>query len=200
WQTQAFLEAIAHGNTVIANEYNLAYPDVHSLMNGIFDKGARFALPDGRIYRVHSSTRVIATGFLEGSGVKPLNEGVENRFGAIVGLDYPPVADEAAIIRFVAPSADSGTIDRCVQLVNFCRRLVSGKADPSTLVGLSRASQEALRQAARRAALSTAELVAIARVGGGPDFAERLRQGILEGAPDVVRRTLEPVLLQYGLS
>lgn len=200
WQTQAFLEAIAHGNTVIANEYNLAYPDVHSLMNGIFDKGARFALPDGRIYRVHSSTRVIATGFLEGSGVKPLNEGVENRFGAIVGLDYPPVADEAAIIRFVAPSADPGTIDRCVQLVNFCRRLVSGKADPSTLVGLSRASQEALRQAARRAALSTAELVAIAQVGGGPDFAERLRQGILEGAPDVVRRTLEPVLLQYGLS
>ncbi|HVC33953.1 MAG TPA: AAA family ATPase [Chloroflexota bacterium] len=200
WQTQAFLEALAAGDLVIANEYNLAYPDVHSLLNGLFDKGARLALPDGRVYRLHPAARVVATGYLDGPGVKPLNEGVENRFGAIVGLSYPPIADEVAVLRFVAPSAHLGTIDRCVRLVDYCRRLVAGKTDPATLAGLSRASQEALRQAARRAALSTAELVAIARAGGGPDFAERLRLGILDGAPENVRRTLEPVLLQYGLA
>ena len=200
WQTQAFLEALAQGYVVIANEYNLAYPDVHSLLNGLFDKGARLALPDGRVYRLHPAARVIATGYLEGPGVKPLNEGVENRFGAIVGLTYPPVGDEVAIIRFVAPAAHAGTVERCIRLVDYCRRLVAGKADPTAMVGLSRASQEALRQAARRAALSTAELVAIARAGGGPDFAERLRIGILDGAPENVRRVLEPVLLQYGLA
>jgi MoxR-like ATPase len=199
WQTQGFLEALAAGHTIIANEYNLAYSDVHSLLNGLFDKGARLALPDGRVYRVHPSAWVIATGYLDGPGVKPLNEGVENRFGAIVSVSYPPVGDEVAILRFVAPAADAATIERCVRLVDYCRRLVAGKVDPATLVGLSRSAQEALRQAARRAALSTAELVAIARAGGGPDFAERLRIGILEGAPESVRRILEPVLLQYGL-
>ncbi|HVB96185.1 MAG TPA: MoxR family ATPase, partial [Chloroflexota bacterium] len=199
WQTQAFLEAVSHGDTIIANEYNLAYPDVHSLLNGIFDKGARFALPDGRVYRVHPSSRIMATGYLEGPGVKPLNEGVENRFGAIVGLSYPPIEDEVAVLRFVAPGADSGSIERCVRLVDYCRRLASGHVDPTGLAGLSRASQEALRQAARRAALSTAELVALARISGGPDFAARLRTGILDGAPERVRKVLEPVLLQYGL-
>ncbi len=199
WQTQAFLEALSDGVSVIANEYNLAYPDVHSLLNGLFDKGARYVLPDGRVRRLHSDARVMATGYLEGPGVKPLNEGVENRFAAIVGLDYPPIADEVAVLRFVAPRSDAASVERCVRLVDYCRRLVAGKVDPSTLVGMSRASQEALRQAARRAALSTAELVALARVGDAVDFAERLRAGILDGAPDSVARVLEPVLIQFGV-
>jgi MoxR-like ATPase len=199
WQTQAFLEALTNGDTIIANEYNLAYPDVHSLLNGIFDKGARYALPDGRVCLVHPSARVMATGYLEGPGVKPLNEGVENRFGAIVGMEYPPIEDEVAVIRFVAPATDADSVLRCVRLVDFCRRLVAGKADPAALAGLSRAAQEALRQAAKRAALSTAELVALARTGEGPDFAARLRAGILDGAPDNVAKILEPVLIQYGV-
>lgn len=86
-----------------------------------------------------------------------------------------------------------------MQLIDYCRRLVAGRVDPAPLAGLSRAAQEALRQAARRAALSTAELVALARFGNGADFAERLRAGILDGAPANVARVLEPVLLQYGL-
>jgi MoxR-like ATPase len=199
WQIQAFLEALTEGDTVVANEYNLAYPDVHSLLNGIFDKGARYVLPDGRVCRLHPNARVVATGYLEGPGVKPLNEGVENRFAAMVGLEYPPVADEIAILRFVAPTIDAGSVERCVRLVDYCRRLASGKVDPTALVGMSRGAQEALRQAARRAALSTAELVAIARLGSGVDFAERLRSGILDGAPEAVTRVLEPVLIQHGL-
>jgi len=199
WQTQAFLEALTEGDTIIANEYNLAYPDVHSLLNGIFDKGARYVLPDGRVCLMHPNARVIATGYLEGPGVKPLNEGVENRFGAIVGLDYPPIEDEVAIIRFVAPASDPQSVVRSVRLFDFCRRLVAGRADSVALAGMTRPAQEALRQAAKRAALSTAELVALARTGQGPDFAERLRAGILEGAPIGVARILEPVLVQYGL-
>jgi MoxR-like ATPase len=199
WQIQAFLDALSQGDMVIANEYNLAYPDVHSLLNGLFDKGARYVLPDGRVCQMHQNARVVATGYLDGPGVKPLNEGVENRFAAIVGLEYPPIVDEVAIIRFVAPGTDAASIERCVRLVDYCRRLVAGKADPETFVGMSRAAQEALRQAAKRAALSTAELVAIARLAGGPDYAERLRTGILDGAPEAVARILEPVLLQYGL-
>ena len=200
WQVQAFLQALSDGDTVIANEYNLAYPDVHSLLNGLFDKGASYALPNGRVIRVHPDARVIATGYLEGPGVKPLNEGVENRFGAIVGLEYAPIPDEVAVLTYVAPGSDIQSVDRCVKLVNYCRRLVAGKVDPTSLVGMSRAAQEALRQVAKRAALSTAELVAIARITGGTDFAERLRAGILDGAPENIVRILEPVLLQYGLA
>jgi MoxR-like ATPase len=199
WQTQAFLEALEAGATVIANEYNLAYPDVHSLLNGLFDKGARFVFPDGRVCRVHPRARVIATGLLDGPGVKPLNEAVENRFGAIIGVDYPPVDEEVALLRYVAPDLDPDTVTRCVGLVDYCRRLVAGKVDAASLADLSRPAQLALRQAARRAALSTAELVALARFADGSDFAERLREGILDGAPETVRRVIEPVLLQYGV-
>ncbi len=89
WSLQAFLEAVQSGFLVIANEYNTAYPDVHSIINGLFDKAGLVTLPDGSEIRAHPDFRLIATGFPDGPGVKPLNEGVENRFGAIVAFDYP---------------------------------------------------------------------------------------------------------------
>jgi MoxR-like ATPase len=201
WTTQAFLEALDRGDAVLINDYNVAYPDVHSLINGLFDKGASFTLPDGTRFRVHPDAWVIATGSLEGPGVKPLNEAVENRFGAIVSVEYPPVAEEVAILEFVAPGlSGSRVIENCVKLVDYCRQIATGRIDPATIVGLSRASQEALRQASRGAALSTAELVAIARTSRDPgEFAERFRAGVLEGASEAARRVLEPVLLQYGV-
>ncbi|MBI2938802.1 MAG: AAA family ATPase [Chloroflexi bacterium] len=197
WTTQAFLEALDRGDTVIVNEYNLAYPDVHSLINNLFDKGARLTLPDGTVHRVHPEARVIATGYLEGPGVKPLNEGVENRFAALVAMDYPPVEEEVALLARLARHAHPRELEHCVRLVDYCRRLVSGRTDPASLSGMSRAAQEALRQAARRAALSTAELVALASFAADGSFARRLRAGILDGAPEAVQRVLEPVLAQY---
>lgn len=201
WTTQAFLEALDRGDAVLINDYNVAYPDVHSLLNGIFDKGAGFTLPDGTIFHAHPNAWVIATGALEGPGIKPLNEAVENRFGAIVGVDYPPVSEEVAILEYVAPGLAGGRmLDSCVRLVDYCRQIATGRLDPGSIVGLSRASQEALRQAARGAALSTAELVAIARTSRTPgEFSQRFRAGVLEGASDAARRVLEPVLLQYGV-
>jgi MoxR-like ATPase len=201
WTTQAFLEALDRGDAVLINDYNVAYPDVHSLINGLFDKGASFTLPDGTRFRVHPDAWVIATGSLDGPGVKPLNEAVENRFGAIVAVEYPPVAEEVAILEFVAPGlSGSRVLENCVKLVDYCRQIATGRIDPATIVGLSRASQEALRQASRGAALSTAELVAIARTSRDPgEFAERFRAGVLEGASEAARRVLEPVLLQYGV-
>lgn len=201
WTTQAFLEALDRGDAVLINDYNVAYPDVHSLINGIFDKGAGFTLPDGTTFHVHPDAWVIATGSLEGPGIKPLNEAVENRFGAIVAVDYPPVAEEVAILAYVAPELAAGrTLENSVRLVDYCRQIASGRLDPGAVVGLSRASQEALRQASRGAALSTAELVAIARTSRTPaEFALRFRAGVLEGASEAARRVLEPVLLQYGV-
>lgn len=198
WTIQAFLEALSRGDTVIVNEYNLAYPDVHSLINGLFDKGARLSLPDGSVHRVHPDARVVVTGYLEGAGVKPLNEGVENRFGAIVAMAYPPVEEEVAVLATVAPGISRQTIQSCVRLVDYCRRLTAGKVDSSTIAGLSRASQEALQQAARRVALSTAELVALTRAShDDAELLRLLRVGALEGASESVQRVLEPVLLQY---
>jgi MoxR-like ATPase len=201
WTTQAFLEALSRGDAVLINDYNVAYPDVHSLINGLFDKGAGFTLPDGTTFHVHPDAWVIATGSLEGPGIKPLNEAVENRFGAIVAVEYPPVAEEVAILEHVAPGlAGQRTIENCVRLVDYCRQIATGRVDPGSIVGLSRASQEALRQAARGAALSTAELVAIARASGTPaEFAQRFRTGVLEGASEAARRVLEPVILQHGV-
>lgn len=200
WQTQAFLEAMGRGVITIINEYNLAYPDVHSLINSLFDKGAKLSLPDGEVHRMHSDSRVIATGYLEGPGVKPLNEGVENRFGALIGIDYPPIEEEAALLRYLAPESESASIQHCVRFVDYCRRLVAGKVNLQTMEGMSSSAKEALRQAARRAALSTAEMVAIARACRRPgDFVKRLKAGVLDGAGINIRTVLEPVLQQYDV-
>ena len=200
WQTQAFLEAMGRGVITIINEYNLAYPDVHSLINSLFDKGAKLSLPDGEVHSMHADSRVIATGYLEGPGVKPLNEGVENRFGALIGIDFPPIGEEAALLRYLAPESETTSIRHCVEFVDYCRRLVAGKVDLQTMEGMSSSAKEALRQAARRAALSTAEMVAIARACRQPgDFVRRLKAGVLDGAGTNVRTVLEPVLQQYDV-
>ena len=54
WSIQAFLEAVHDGKFVIVNEYNLAYPDVHSIINGLFDKTRSIRLADGQIIRALS--------------------------------------------------------------------------------------------------------------------------------------------------
>jgi hypothetical protein len=55
-----------------------------------------------------------------------------------------------------------------------------------------------LQAAARRAALTTAELVALARASDSDaEFLRLLRTGLLEGASEIARRVLEPVLLQH---
>ncbi len=200
WQTQAFLEAMGRGVITIINEYNLAYPDVHSLINSLFDKGAKLSLPDGEVHQMNAESRVIATGYLEGPGVKPLNEGVENRFGALIGINYPPIEEESALLRYLSPGSESVSIQHCVRFVDYCRRLVAGQVDVRTMEGMSSSAKEALRQAARRAALSTAEMVAIARACRQPgDFVRRLKAGVLDGAGENVRTVLEPVLQQYDV-
>lgn len=200
WQTQAFLEAMGRGGVTIINEYNLAYPDVHSLINSLFDKGAKLSLPDGEVHHMDVDSRVIATGYLEGPGVKPLNEGVENRFGALIDIDYPPIEEEIALLRYLTPETERNSVGHCVRFVDYCRRLTAGQVDPKSMEGLSSSAKETLRQAARRAAISTAEMVAIARACRRPgDFVRRLKAGVLEGAGINVRRVLEPVLQQYDV-
>ena len=130
WSIQGFLEAASEGLFVIVNEYNLAYPDVHSIINGLFDKGGRLLLPDGRVVHAHPDFRLVATGFAEGPGVKPLNEAVENRFGAVIRMDYPPLDEEAAILAFVADEAiDPALLHSAAELAATGRAILSGAWD-----------------------------------------------------------------------
>ena len=123
---QAFLEAVLKGYVVLVNDYNLAYSDVHSLLNSLFDKGRRLTLPDGRTVTAHPRFRLVATGQPEGPGVKPLNEGVENRFGAILELAYPSSGEELAILRSVGRGLPDPALRAVVDFVGQCRRWAAG--------------------------------------------------------------------------
>lgn len=202
WTEEAFLEALTGGATVLVNDYNVAYPDVHSLINSLFDKGGRITLPNGVTRRLHPQSRLVATARPDGPGVKPLNEGVENRFGAIIGLHYPRPAEEAALLSFVA--AD-GALPRyrlqpITELIGYCRRVVAGAPPADPAFPLPEVSDDILRDAARTLALSTAELVALARHAGGWDaFVEGLRTAVLEHASPHAVAVLEPALVQAGV-
>ena len=201
WNVQAFMEAVQAGYFVIINEYNLAYPDVHSIINGLFDKAGLVTLPDGSQFRAHPNFRLVATAAPDGPGVKPLNEGVENRFGAVIAMDYPPPEEERAILAAVAaPGADPQLLDSLAQLANTSRRLLAGELDEQSGEGFGNIPPDLASGVAERTALTTAELVMLAR--GSQDRRELVawyRRGVIEGAGEETVRVLEPVLANYGI-
>jgi MoxR-like ATPase len=201
WSIQGFLEAASEGLFVIVNEYNLAYPDVHSIINGLFDKGGRLLLPDGRVVHAHPDFRLVATGFAEGPGVKPLNEAVENRFGAVIRMDYPPLDEEAAILAFVADDLiEPALLHSAAELAATGRAILSGAWDREARHPLNAVPADLAGAAAERVSLTTAELVTSARAGeDSATFVRWLRRGVLEGAGDDVRPVLEATLAGYGL-
>ncbi|MBM4438492.1 MAG: MoxR family ATPase, partial [Actinobacteria bacterium] len=202
WSMQAFLEAASEGLFVIINEYNLAYPDVHSIVNGLFDKGGRLVLPDGRTVRAHPDFRLVATGYPEGPGVKPLNEAVENRFGAVLRMDYPPAAEELAVLRFVAGErVGCAALSAAVELADIGRTILAGTWDSHLRHALSKIPPDLAAAAAERVALTTAELVTLAQAGESTDeFARWYRRGVLEGAGADATRVLTAALAGYGLT
>ncbi len=202
WSVQAFLEAAARGLLVIVNEYNLAYPDVHSIVNGLFDKGGRLLLPDGREIRAHPDFRLVATGYPEGPGVKPLNEGVENRFGAVIRMTYPPKDEELAIVNFVAEDRlQSTTLASAVEIATISRQILDGTWDAELRHPLSKVPADLAASVAERTALTTAELVALARASDSTEeFVAWYRRGVIEGAAPEVERVLRAALTAYGLA
>ena len=201
WSLQAFLEAVRDGLFVIVNEYNTAYPDVHSIINGLFDKAELVTLPDGTEIRAHPDFRLIATGFPDGPGVKPLNEGVENRFGAIVAFDYPPHEEERAILEFVGEGRVSvDALGGMAELASIARAILGGEIDVEFGGGMANIAPDVAASVAERTALTTAEMVTLAR---GARTSEELvawyRRGVLEGTSPEVARVLEPVLANYSL-
>jgi MoxR-like ATPase len=202
WSEQAFLEAAARGLLVIVNEYNLAYPDVHSIVNGLFDKGGHLLLPDGREVRAHPDFRLVATGYPEGPGVKPLNEGVENRFGAVIRMTYPPQEEELAIVNFVAEDRlQSTTLASAVEIATISRQILDGAWDAELRHPLSKVPADLAASVAERTALTTAELVALARASGSTEeFIAWYRRGVIEGAAPEVERVLGAALTAYGLA
>ncbi len=201
WSIQGFLEAASEGLFVIVNEYNLAYPDVHSIINGLFDKGGRLLLPDGRVVHAHPDFRLVATGFAEGPGVKPLNEAVENRFGAVIRMDYPPLDEEAAILAFVGnDTIDPALLHAAAELAGTGRAVLSGAWDRDARHPLNDVPADLAGAAAERVSLTTAELVTSARAGDDAStFVRWLRRGVLDGASDDIRPVLEATLAGYGL-
>ncbi len=201
WSLQAFLEAVQSGFLVIANEYNTAYPDVHSIINGLFDKAGLVTLPDGSEIRAHPDFRLIATGFPDGPGVKPLNEGVENRFGAIVAFDYPPRREEQAILNFIAGDRMStASLGGMAELASVARAILRGDIGSEFDGGLGNVPPDVAASVAERTALTTAEMVTL--IQGARDNDELVRwyrRGVLEGASAEVTRVLEPVLTNYSL-
>lgn len=202
WSSQAFLEAVQKGLFVIINEYNMAYPDVHSIINGLFDKAGLVTLPNGEEVRAHPNFRLIATGFEDGPGVKPLNEAVENRFGAVINLDYPDKEEETAILNYVsAAHINKETINNIVEFVSSARAILSDSMEELPVNGGTNIPPDLATAVSERAALTTAELIRMVR---GSRSADELNQwfqrAITEGAPPEVRRVLGPVLINYGLS
>ena len=201
WSLQAFLEAVQSGYLVIVNEYNTAYPDVHSIINGLFDKAGLVTLPDGSEIRAHPDFRLIATGFPDGPGVKPLNEGVENRFGAIIAFDYPPQQEEQAILNFAAEDrVDTASIGGMAELASIARAVLRGEIDVEFSGGPGNVAPDVAASVAERTALTTAEMVTL--IEGARDNDELIRwyrRGVLEGASAEVTRVLEPVLTNYSL-
>jgi MoxR-like ATPase len=200
WQRQAFLEAAANGLWVIANEYNLAYADVHSVTNGLFDQGRRITLPDGSIVHVHQDFRLIATGAADGPGVKPLNEGVENRFGAVIRLSYPPLAEEQAILGFVATDRiDRTALAAAAELAHVSRDVLDGSVHGGTATVFSQTPPDLAAAASEQLALTTAELVALAQTSGTmDDFTEHYRQAVLDDTSTDVQPVVMATLAAYG--
>jgi MoxR-like ATPase len=202
WTEEAFLEALTGGATVLVNDYNVAYPDVHSLINSLFDKGGRITLPNGVTRRLHPQARLLATARPDGPGVKPLNEGVENRFGAVVALDYPLPREEAALLSFVGAEGalPRYRLEPIADLVGFCRRVVEGRRPADPPFAIPEVSDDILRDSAGALALSTAELVALARsVDTWDGFVAGLRTAVLEHSTPQSMEVLEPAMVQVGL-
>jgi MoxR-like ATPase len=201
WSVQAFLEAVNSGYLVIINDYNMAYPDVHSVINGLFDKAGLITLPDGSEIRAHPDFRLIATGFPDGPGVKPLNEGVENRFGAIVALHYPSYQEELAILEFVAEERmERASLKGMAELAAIARCILNGDIDLGFDGGPNNIAPDIAAAVAEQTALTTAEMVTLVR--GARDNDELIRwyrRGVLEGASQEVARVLDPVLRNYSL-
>tara|TARA_B100001123_G_scaffold435640_1_gene564557 strand:+ start:3245 stop:5572 length:2328 start_codon:yes stop_codon:yes gene_type:complete len=202
WSSQAFLEAVQKGLFVIINEYNMAYPDVHSIINGLFDKAGLVTLPNGEEIRAHPNFRLIATGFEDGPGVKPLNEAVENRFGAVINLDYPDKEEETAILNHISPShVNRDTIDNIVHFVSSARAILSDSLEELPINSGTNIPPDLATAVSERAALTTAELIRMVRGSRSADELNQwFRRAITEGAPPEVQRVLGPVLINYGLS
>ena len=204
WTVQAFLEAVLKGYLLLVNDYNLAYSDVHSLLNSLFDKGRRVTLPDGRTVTAHPGFRLVATGQPEGPGVKPLNEGVENRFGAILELAYPSAGEELAILGSVGRGVPAPTLRAVVDFVGQCRRWAAGMAPADVeqeAIWQDAVSPELIASVAAAGNWSTAELVALARdADDGAALVERFQEGVLSAAAPATRRILEALLLQYNVT
>ena len=132
---------------VLADEINRAGPRTQSALLEAMQE--RQVTVDGVTRRLPRPFMVLATqNPIELEGTFPLPEAQVDRFLMLVGLGYPSVEDERAILRRFRdsdPLEDLQTIvsgERVMELGQRCRQVVVNKAIETYMIGIAQTSRE----------------------------------------------------------
>lgn len=102
WVNGPLLDAVENGHWFVADEVNMALPEILSLLHPLLDhdKVVIVSQRNGQVVRPHPDFRFFATmnPVDEYAGTKELNKAFMSRFPMILYFDYPSVAVEAQII------------------------------------------------------------------------------------------------------
>jgi cobaltochelatase CobS len=102
WKDGVLLDAMKTGKWLIADEINVALPEIlfvlHSLLDD--DKMVTVSQHTGEVVKPHKDFRFFATmnPTDEYAGTKELNKAFQSRFSIVLQLHYPPAAVEAKIV------------------------------------------------------------------------------------------------------
>jgi nitric oxide reductase NorQ protein len=102
WVNGPLLDAVENGHWFVADEVNMALPEILSLLHPLLDhdKVVIVSQRNGQVVRPHPDFRFFATmnPVDEYAGTKELNKAFMSRFPMILYFDYPSVDVEAKII------------------------------------------------------------------------------------------------------
>lgn len=103
WVNGPLLDAVENGHWFVADEVNMALPEILSLLHPLLDhdKVVIVSQRNGQVVKPHPDFRFFATmnPVDEYAGTKELNKAFMSRFPMILYFDYPAVDVEARIIK-----------------------------------------------------------------------------------------------------
>lgn len=103
WVDGPLVEAMKNGYWFVADEINMALPEILSMLHPLLDHDKMVVVNqrNGQVIKPHEDFRFFATmnPVTSYSGTKELNKAFMSRFPVILNFDYPDVATEAQIIQ-----------------------------------------------------------------------------------------------------
>ena len=123
--------ALQRPMALIFDEYDAGRPDVMFVIQRLLERDGHFTLLDqNKVIKPHPAFRLFATantvglGNLNGMyhGAQRLNHAQLDRWNIIAALNYPPAAEEAAIVKAQVNSIDSKQLNQMVQLATLTRQ------------------------------------------------------------------------------